>query len=101
VVSLGEKGASDGLETDALGRIYITDYEHNAIRIRSNGMLETLVQDPRLLWPDSLWLATDGYLYVTANQLHRQPSFHEGHDLRRPPYHLFRTPVDARPVLLR
>jgi hypothetical protein len=56
---------------------------------------------PRVLWPDTLSLASDGFLYFTANQLHRQARFHAGKDLRRKPYALFRVKVDARPVLLR
>ena len=31
-----------------------------------------------MLWPDTMSLAGDGYLYFTANQLHRQPSYHNG-----------------------
>ena len=105
IENLGEKGASDGLESDSNGRIYITDYEHNAIRRRSPeamaGSEETLVFDPRALWPDTLSLANDGYLYFIANQLHRQASFHNGKDLREKPYSLFRVAVDAQPVLLK
>jgi sugar lactone lactonase YvrE len=95
-------GASDGLESDAEGYIYSTNYEHNAILRRDpDGKWETVVHDPRLLWPDTLSLATDGYLYVTANQLHRQARFNkEGRDLRRKPYTLFRIKLDAQPVLL-
>lgn len=59
------------------------------------------MHDPRLLWPDTLSLARDGFLYVTANQLHRQARYHGGQDLRRKPYALFRTPIGAQPVLLR
>lgn len=95
-------GASDGLESDAAGYIYSTNYEHNAIlRRRPDREWETLVHDPRLLWPDTLSLAADGYLYVTANQLHRQARFHKGHDLRHKPYTLFRVRTNAQPVLLR
>lgn len=99
----GDKGgASDGLESDAEGRIYATNYEHNAIMRRSpNGEWETTVHDPRLLWPDTLSLASDGYLYVTANQLHRQARYHNARDMRRKPYTLFRVLVNAKPVLLR
>ena len=99
----GDKGgASDGLESDVEGRIYVTNYEHNAIMCRNpNGEWETTVHDPRLLWPDTLSLASDGYLYVTANQLHRQARFHNGRDMRRKPYTLFRIKVNAKPVLLR
>jgi sugar lactone lactonase YvrE len=97
VKDLGEKGgAGDGLESDAQGRVYLSDYEHNAIRRRSlNGEIETLVHDPRVLWPDTLSLAADGYLYFTANQVERQAAFHNGQDLRQKPYVLFRVKVDG------
>ena len=103
VLDEGDKGgASDGLETDDRGRLYITSGEHNAILRRDpDGTLETLVHDPRLLWPDTMSVATDGYLYVTANQLYRQSKYQGGHDVRRYPYTLFRTPIDAGPVLLK
>jgi sugar lactone lactonase YvrE len=97
VKDLGEKGgAGDGLESDAQGRVYLSDYEHNAILRRSlDGEIETLVHDPRVLWPDTLSLAADGYLYFTANQVERQGVFHDGHDLRQKPYVLFRVKVDG------
>jgi sugar lactone lactonase YvrE len=97
VKDLGEKGgAGDGLESDGQGRVYLSDYEHNAIRRRtSGGEIETLVHDPRILWPDTLSLAADGYLYFTANQVHRQGVFHNGQDLRQKPYVLFRLKVDG------
>jgi sugar lactone lactonase YvrE len=103
VEDLGDRGfASDGLESDDKGRVYLSDYEHNAIlRRRTDGLYETLVHDPRVLWPDTLSLAADGHLYFTANQLHRQKRFHGGKDLREKPYALFRVKVDGGPVLLR
>jgi sugar lactone lactonase YvrE len=103
VINHGDKGgASDGLESDAKNRIYVTNYEDNAILRRlPNGMYETVVHDSRVLWPDTLAVAQNGYLYFIANQLHRQPGFHNGKDLRQKPYSLFRTAIDAAPVLLR
>lgn len=102
VVDLGEKGASDGLEADDKGRIYAGDYERNSVRQRQNdGEWKTIAHDPRILWPDTLSVAADGYLYFTANQLHRQAQFHEGQDLREKPYTLFRIKIDAGPVLLK
>lgn len=50
-----------------------------------------MVHDPRLLFPDTLSMATDGYLYVTADQLHRQATYQHGKDLHEWPYHVFRT----------
>jgi sugar lactone lactonase YvrE len=98
----GMKPASDGLESDAQGRVYATDYEHNGIvRRQLNGMYETLIHDARVLWPDTMSLADDGYLYFTANQLHRQPDYNDGHDLREKPYSLFRVRIDGTPVRLR
>ncbi|MEA2510734.1 MAG: hypothetical protein QOJ59_221 [Thermomicrobiales bacterium] len=103
VVDEGDKGgAADGLESDAAGNVYATNYEHDAVmRRRPDGRWETVAHDPRLLWPDTLSVATDGYLYVTANQLHRQARFHGGRDRREKPYALFRVRIDAQPVLLR
>lgn len=103
VIDEGDKGGgSDGLESDAAGCLYATSYEHNAIlRRRSNGEWETVVHDPRLLWPDTMSVAVDGYLYVTANQLHRQTKYQQGKDLRQKPYTLFRIGINAQPVLLR
>jgi sugar lactone lactonase YvrE len=102
VVDLGEKGASDGLEADDQGRIYAGDYERNSVRQRQvDGEWKTIAHDPRILWPDTLSVASDGYLYFTANQLHRQAQFHEGQDQREKPYTLFRIKIDAGPVLLK
>ena len=47
----GEKGASDGMITDAKGTVYAGDYENNSIRkILPNGIMETIAHDPRILW---------------------------------------------------
>lgn len=102
VVDEGEKGfGSDGLEMDAQGRLYLTNYEHNGIvRRLTNGTYETLVSDPRVLWPDTLCIGTDGYLYFTNNQLNRQARYHNGKDLRAKPYTLLRTKIDGTPITL-
>jgi sugar lactone lactonase YvrE len=45
----GEKGASDGMITDAKGNVYAGDYENDSIRkILPNGTMETIAHDPRL-----------------------------------------------------
>ena len=97
VVDEGDKGGTaDGLQTDARGAIYATSPEHNAIvRRLPSGEMQTVVHDPRLLWPDTMSVAADGYLYVTSNQLHRQAKYQEGTDLRVYPYHLFRVRIAA------
>jgi sugar lactone lactonase YvrE len=98
----GYKVASDGLESDSEKNVYVTGYDQNAIlRRASDNSYETIAYGTRILWPDTLSLATDGYLYFTANQLHRQAIFHGGKDLREKPYMLFRIKVDKKPVLLK
>ena len=102
VVDHGEKGMSDGLESDAQGRVYVTLVEQNAVARRlPNSLYETVVRDPRLLWPDTLSVANDGYLYIMSNQLHRQKGFNYGKDLRVKPYSLFRVKIDGTPVVLK
>lgn len=99
VQDLGEKGASDGMEADADGAVYAGDYENNSIRKRlPDGQWQTLVHDPRLLWPDTLSIGPDGYLYFIANQLHRQAAFRGGQDQRQKPYSLLRLKIDAAPA---
>lgn len=96
----GPKGASDGLEADDKGRIYGGDYENHRVRMLENGSWRTVAQSPEIQWPDTFSTGSDGYLYFTANQLDRQPGFHEGKDLRQKPYKLLRIKIDAGPVLL-
>ena len=90
----GMKLASDGLESDAHGRGYATGYE--IARRGTDGRYETLVRDPRALWPDTMAIAGDGSLYFIATQLHRQPDYHDGNDVRAKLYSLFRLKSDAR-----
>jgi sugar lactone lactonase YvrE len=101
VKDLGEKGASDGLETDAKNRVYLTEVEGNAVARRwPDGRIETVVHDPRLLWPDTLAVA-NGWVYVTANQLHRQKDYNNPKELRVTPYSLYRFKIDTAPVSLK
>jgi sugar lactone lactonase YvrE len=99
VKNLGAKGASDGLEADAKGNVYGGDYEHNAIRkLAPGGTWGTIAQGPEILWPDTLSIGPDGYLYFIANQLHRQAGFNDGKDLRKKPYRLLRVKIGAAPA---
>ena len=85
------------------GRLYLTDYEHNAVLRRPpDGQYETLVHDPRLLWPDT-HVGGDRRLPL----LHRQPAAPAeavttaARTCGEKPYALFRAKIDAGPVLLR
>jgi len=106
VRDLGDKGfASDGLLCDDRGTLFLTDYEHNAIRIRNHdGSYGVLASDARMLWPDSMSIGVVAggdpageYLYFTTNQLERQKAFTGGEDRRQRPFVLFRAKVDGGP----
>lgn len=102
VLDHGDKGASDGLESDTDGNLYATAYEHGAVLRRSvGGHWTTVVQARNLLWPDTLAVGADGYLYVSINQLPRTPLFNDGNDERIPPYLLIRVDIRAQPVRLK
>lgn len=102
---LGDKGfPSDGMACDAAGNLYMTDYANNAIKILTpQGRTVTLLQDPTLLFPDTLSLSGDGKLFILSNQLHRLPAYNQGIDRRSQPVAvLFETNAYApRPYLSR
>jgi sugar lactone lactonase YvrE len=101
IKDLGEAGISSHLETDMEGRIYISDLEHDAIIRRSpERNLDTVVADSRLMWPDTTAIASDGFIYVTSSQHDRRVQFHDGLDLRKRPFALYRAPTGSRPVML-
>ncbi len=103
VVPLGPKpGPTDGMESDRANRVYVTDYAHNAVeRYLPSGKYETVLQGPRLIWPDSIAFGPNGFMYLTVDQLDRQKKYHHGHDLRRRPFLLVRVRTDSQPVQLK
>lgn len=51
----GQKGFSDGFETDSNGLIYMGNFEQNAVVAYNptNGTVTTFVRDPRINWVDT------------------------------------------------
>ena len=74
VVSRGEKGISDGLETDSNGLIYTGNFEDNAVSVSNpaNSIVRIFARDPTMGWTDRFSIATDGYIKFTENQLWSQ-----------------------------
>ncbi|KAK5632784.1 hypothetical protein RRF57_008498 [Xylaria bambusicola] len=87
VVNHGQKGQSDGFETDSNNLIYVGNNELNAINVFNpiNGTTSLFVRDPRINWVDTMSAGTDGYLYFTSNQLLANP--------KTRPFALFKAPL--------
>lgn len=85
----GPKKPSDGMLYVPGKGIAITDLENNAVGLTTRGGYQVLVKDDQLSWPDSMaW--SNGYIYVTADQLHQHPAFSQGKGASRKPYQLLR-----------
>jgi sugar lactone lactonase YvrE len=86
----GKVGPTDGLwiarGTDTL---FITSIEDNAVKARNlaqgpAGALRTVVQDPRLRWPDTFSQGPDGSLYVTTSRIQDSAFFNRDAPLALP-----------------
>ena len=87
----GHVSITDGMEFDKKGNLYFGDMEHNTIlRITADPKKTVLVEDSRLLWPDSYAVSKDGYLYISTSEVQTAPPFNNGADTRTLPYGLFR-----------
>ncbi len=77
-------GVSDGLLFWPGGSIFVTAIEESAVkRLTRHKVLQTMVSDDRLAWPDSFARGPKNELYVTTSQIHLGPNPQE-------PYRLFR-----------
>lgn len=71
VESLGKFVATDGMEFDKNGNLYMGDLEHSSIiKISPDMKMTTLVTNTdKLSWPDSYSISEDGYLYISSSQI--------------------------------
>lgn len=99
VENLGQDCATDGMIMDDSNNLYLTCIENSAVESRSfggpsatNATLKTIVQDQRLMWPDSFSIQGE-YLYLTASQFHLMPQLNNGTDMRKPPYMIFKVRI--------
>jgi sugar lactone lactonase YvrE len=113
VQKIAEKfSANDGMICDAKGRIYTADFEDGVIRrftpsettkpaesnvtqLDNEAKSQIIVQDERLLWPDTMAIH-NGKLFVTSNQLNRQAAYNGGQTQLEPPFAIFEYPIDER-----
>jgi sugar lactone lactonase YvrE len=99
VRNLGDIGVAGHFVLDAKEQLYFMDMEQNAIyRRESGGRIALVVADPRLIWPDTMAIGPDQYLYVMTSQHDRRPEFHDGTELRQQPYGVYRVFIGSDPM---
>ncbi|KAK7905436.1 hypothetical protein LTR67_000158 [Exophiala xenobiotica] len=109
--------STGGTAIDAQGNIYNSDTDRLAIiKIAPNGTWTTclspvqflpfmpfltfclpVVQDPRLLWVDAMWIDTYGKLWMPAAQLNRGTPFNNGSSFVQKPLYVYTIDIGVGP----
>lgn len=90
VEDLGHFASTDGMIFDKDGNLYFGDPQnYRLLKIDKDLKMTTIVQDDRLVWPDSYSIA-DGYLYVSCSQIQKQPEYNNGVNKRTSSYTVYR-----------
>ncbi|WPG99002.1 major royal jelly protein [Acrodontium crateriforme] len=90
--------STGGTAVDAHGNIYNSGTDRQGIiKIAPNGTMTTLVQDPRLLWVDAMWIDCHGKLWMPAAQLNRGEPFNDGKSLIVKPLYVYTIDIGVGP----
>jgi sugar lactone lactonase YvrE len=90
VQDLGHFATTDGMIFDNQNNLYFGDLQHGRIiRIDIQHKMHTIVEDPRLIWPDS-YAISNGYLYISCSQIQKQPEYNDGVNKRVSAYAVYR-----------
>jgi sugar lactone lactonase YvrE len=86
-----------GTAMDADGTIYLSDVDTKRIlAVSPTGTVSTLIDDPRLIWVDAMWIDDDMNLVMPAAELNRQPTLNGGVDTVEEPITIYRYPLGVR-----
>lgn len=95
IKTFGTKSYSDGIAVDGQENVYVTNVEKSEIGVfNPHSGFNTLASLPEgQSWPDGLYVASDGYLYATVDQLNRTAALNNGKDVSQGPFLVVRTPL--------
>ncbi|MBS1067808.1 NHL repeat-containing protein [Gluconobacter cerinus] len=97
VMVLAEIPSIGGTCIDSMENFYLSDVEnHQIIVLAPDGKRSTLVQDPRLISPDALFIDRQRRLYIPCPQLEKLPIFNSGKNDTRPPFLVLSMPLPER-----
>ena len=98
ITTFAKTGSTGGTAIDDAGNIYCSNTDRHSITVISpEGRQRLLVQDPRLLWVDAMWIDAEGWLYMPAAQLDRMAPFNGGQSKLQLPITIYRMKIDAKP----
>jgi sugar lactone lactonase YvrE len=88
-----------GTAIDADGVIYLSDTDRRRIiTITPDGTIGVLIEDPRLIWSDAMWIDAEGFLWIPATQQNLTPGFTGGKQAVNYPVWIYKMKIDARPA---
>ena len=88
-----------GTAIDARGNVYVSDVEGKQIvRYTPAGRRRVVVRDPRLIWPDALWIDDGGNLLIPAAQMNRTAGENGGKERTVFPVEVYKLAISAEPV---
>lgn len=92
VERFSHKPNNGGMTIDTSGNLYFTNVEGRSIGFVSaaDRKYSVLATDDRMLWPDGISTGADGFMYVSAAQVHRGAPFNDGKSQAQAPYYIFR-----------
>ncbi len=95
IEKFGTKSFCDGIAVDGHENVYVTNVEKTEISVYNKAKgFKTLATLPKgQSWPDGLYVANDGYLYGTVDQLNRTAALNKGDDISTGPYLVIRVPL--------
>ena len=94
-----QTGSTGGTAIDAAGTIYASDTDAlRILKIAPDGSTSTLIQDPRLVWGDAMWIDEEGGLWIPAAQMNRTKPMNGGRSQVELPTTIFRMAIGAKPV---
>jgi sugar lactone lactonase YvrE len=91
--------ATGGTAIDANGVIYLSDTNRRRIlTITPDRQIQPFIADPRLIWPDAMWIDNEGFLWIPTAQLNLTPGLNGGELAVNYPVWIYKMRIDAAPA---
>lgn len=99
VETVANTPSTGGTAIAADGTLFVSDTDAQRIlRIAPDGTVSTLIEDPRLLWVDAMWIDATGRLWMPAAQINRLAPFQGGTSRVRYPVEVYTIQVSTKPA---